>query len=133
MRKKPSAERQGIPPSEWAVATIGAALVLASIVILVHSGLTSHDAPPRLSIRVAAIQPAGERFLVVIEVNNEGGSTAADARIEAELRQHGEIVEQREITVDFVPPKSKRRAGLFFTRDPRAIELTMRASGYREP
>jgi uncharacterized protein (TIGR02588 family) len=82
---------------------------------------------------VAAIESSGERFLVVIEVGNEGGSTAADARIEAELRQNGEVVEQSEITVDFVPPNSRRRAGLFFTRDPRAIELTMRASGYREP
>ena len=114
-------------------ASIGAALVLASMGILIHSAATSHDSPPRLWVRVASIEAAGEQHLVMIEVGNEGGSTAADARIEAQLRQHGAVVERSETTIDFVPPKSKRRAGVFFSRDPRANELTLRASGYREP
>jgi uncharacterized protein (TIGR02588 family) len=133
MQKKSNAQRRGIPQSEWMAAGIGAALVLASIAILVHSAATSHDSPPRLSLRVASIEPAGEQFLVRIALDNQGDSTAAEARIEAELRQHGAVVERSETIVDFVPPKSKRQAGVFFRRDPRAFELTLRASGYREP
>ena len=115
------------------MASIGAALVLGSIAILVYSAATLRDSPPRLSVRVVSIDASSEQFLIVIEVANEGGSTAADARIEAELRQHGAVIERSEITLDFVPPKSKRRGGMFFGRDPRAHELMLRASGYREP
>jgi uncharacterized protein (TIGR02588 family) len=131
MQKK--APRRGIPRSEWATAGCGAALLLASMVTLIYSALTSGGSPPRLSAHVVSIQPAGEQFLVTIEVRNEGGSTAADVGIEAELRQHGAVVERSEVTVDFVPPKSRRRAGILFARDPRANELKLRALGYREP
>ena len=133
MQKKPNANRRGIPRSEWIAASIGAALVLGSIAILVYSALTSRDSPPRLLVQVASIQSAGAQFLVIIEVGNEGGSTAADVHIEAELRDRGVLVERSKTTVDFVPPKAKRRAGVFFSREPRANELTLRASGYREP
>lgn len=132
-KKKVIANRQGIPASEWIAAGIGVALVLGSIAVLVHSALTSPESPPQLSVRVASIQQTGEQFLVIIEVGNEGGSTAADTRIEAELREHGAVVERSETTVDFVPPKAKRRAGVFFRRKPAPDELTLRASGYREP
>lgn len=132
-QKKPNKSAKGTPFSEWVVAGIGAVLVLATIAILLYSAATSDDAPPRLSVRAVSIQPAGSQFLVVIEVGNDGGSTAADARIEAERREHGVVVERRETTIDFVPPKSKRRAGVFFSREPKADELTLRASGYREP
>jgi uncharacterized protein (TIGR02588 family) len=130
---KTSAQRRGIPLSEWIAAGIGAALVLASIAILIHSVATSPGTPPRLKVRVISVEPAGEQQLVMIEVGNEGGSTAADARIEAELRERGALVERNETTIDFVPPNSTRRAGLYFSRDPRAHELTLRASGYKEP
>jgi uncharacterized protein (TIGR02588 family) len=107
--------------------------VLASIAVLIHSAATSGDSPPRLSLRVTSIEPAGEQFLVSLEVGNAGGSTAADARLEAELRQGGAVVERSETTLDFVPPNSKRRAGVLFSRDPRALDLKLRVSGYREP
>jgi uncharacterized protein (TIGR02588 family) len=132
-KSKSNVQRRSIPLSEWIAAGIGVALLLGSIAILIYGVATSPDSPPRLSVRVASIERAGEQYLVLIEVQNEGGSTAADARIEAELRQQDSVVERSETTLDFVPRKSTRRAGVFFSRDPRANELTLRASGYREP
>jgi uncharacterized protein (TIGR02588 family) len=133
MQKRTPPSGGGIPISEWIAASVGVVLVAASIAILVHSAMTSPDSAPRLSMRVASIEKAGEEFLVIIEVGNEGGSTAADARIMAELRVDGVAVEHSETTIDFVPPKSTRRAGVLFSREPRADQLTMRVSGYREP
>jgi uncharacterized protein (TIGR02588 family) len=132
-QSKSNTQSQGIPPSEWIAASAGAALLLASIAILVYSAATSPHPLPRLSVRVASIEEAGEQYLVMIEVSNEGGSTAAEAPIEAELGQHGQVLERSEVTIDFVPPKSKRQAGVFFRRDPKSYELTLRISGYREP
>ena len=60
------------------------ALVLGSIAVLVHSALTSPGSPRQLYVHVASIQQTGEQFLVIIEVGNEGGSTAADTRIESD-------------------------------------------------
>ena len=130
-RTPPSGGR--IPISEWIAASIGVVLVAASIAILVHGAMTSPASAPRLAIRVTSIERAGEEFLVILEVTNDGGSTAADARIKAELRVHGVAVEHSETTIDFVPPKSTRRAGVFFSREPRAGRLALRVSGYREP
>jgi uncharacterized protein (TIGR02588 family) len=130
---KANAQRKRIPLSEWIVASIGAVLVLASIAILIHGVVTSTDSPPVLRVRVASIERAGGQYLVMIEVGNQGGATAAEARIEAELRQQGAVVERSETTVDYIPRNSIRRAGLLFDRDPGAHELTLRASGYREP
>jgi uncharacterized protein (TIGR02588 family) len=133
-QKKTNSRRRDIPLSEWIAAAIGVAVVLASVAILVYGAATSHDSPPRLSVRVGSIEKAGAQYLVIVEVFNEGGSTAADARIEAELRPNGVMVERGETTIDFVPPKSKRRAGVFFNREPAgANQLTVRASSYREP
>jgi uncharacterized protein (TIGR02588 family) len=132
-QSKSNTQRRGIPASEWIAASIGAGLLLASIAILVYSGVTLPHSLPRLSVRVALIEDAGDQYLVMIEVRNEGGSTAAEARIEAELRQRDAVAERSETTIDFVPPKSKRRAGVFFRRNPREGYLTVRVSGYREP
>jgi uncharacterized protein (TIGR02588 family) len=35
--------------------------------------------------------------------------------------------------LDYVPPRSSREGGLWFSRDPRAGRLTLRATGYAEP
>jgi uncharacterized protein (TIGR02588 family) len=122
-----------IPLSEWIAAIIGAALVVASIGVLVYTAVTTADAPARLSLRVVSIENAGEEFLVQIEIANNGGSTAADAHIEAELRQQEEVVQRSETTVDFVPPNSTRRAAVLFSQDPRARTLKLRTLGYRDP
>jgi uncharacterized protein (TIGR02588 family) len=129
----PKSRRQGIPASEWAAAGVGAALVLASLAILIHGALTSGNGPPRLSLRAASVEKSGDRYLVMVEVMNGGHSTAADVRIEAELRDRDAVVERSEATIDFAPARSKRQAGVFFDRDPNAFELKLRASGYREP
>jgi uncharacterized protein (TIGR02588 family) len=133
MAKRDNQQRRRIPIVEWVFAGFGAALVLAAIAILLHSAATSPPSAPRLSVRVTSIEPAGEQFVVLLEAFNEGGSTAADARIEAELRQNGSIIERSETTLDFIPPKSRRRAGVFFRQDPRRSHLTLRAAGYRDP
>ena len=37
------------------------------------------------------------------------------------------------MTLDYLPQDSERRGGLFFTEDPAAYELVLRAQGYAEP
>ena len=76
----------------------------------------TEDSPPRLALRVLSMEKAGDHFLVRVEVANKGGSTAAEAHVEAELRENGTVIERSETTIDFVPPNSKRKVGVFFRR-----------------
>jgi uncharacterized protein (TIGR02588 family) len=122
-----------IPRGEWIAAAIGATLVVAAISILVYHAATSANSPPRLTVRAVSTGSAGEQFLVQIEVENHGGSTAAGVTVEAELLDRGAVIERSEATLEFVPPASTQRAGVFFSRDPRRSELKLRASGYHEP
>ncbi len=72
-------------------------------------------------------------FLVRITAVNEGGTTAEGVIVEAELRSGTEPVERSRTTIDYLPPRSEKKAGLFFTRDPRQLDLQVRSLGYEEP
>ena len=41
--------------------------------------------------------------------------------------------ETAEATFDFLPARSRREGGLYFTNDPRIGALTLRAKGYADP
>ena len=60
-------------------------------------------------------------------------STAAEVRIEGELRKNGRVVATGGTMFSFVPPESEREGGLFFKRDPRELQLEVRAAGYTRP
>ena len=69
----------------------------------------------------------------VVAALNEGGSTAEGVVVEGELRNGTELIEQSRIEIEFLPPHSRKRAGLFFSRDPKQFELRLRPHGYEEP
>ena len=71
--------------------------------------------------------------LVEFRAVNEGGEPAAQLVIEGELIGPDGPVETAETTLDYAPPRSHRDGGLFFSRDPRAFELRLRAKGYVKP
>jgi uncharacterized protein (TIGR02588 family) len=43
------------------------------------------------------------------------------------------VVETSQATIDYLPQRSERRGGLFFTRNPEGLDLNLRAEGYSEP
>jgi uncharacterized protein (TIGR02588 family) len=121
--------------SRWedAVAALGAVLVAGTLGYMGWHVATSEATPPALSLEVASVEPQGDRYLVTFRARNAGGSTAAQVHVAGELGRGGEVVEEGEATVDYVPSSSERRGGLVFTRDPRRHELTLRVKGWTEP
>ena len=63
-------------------------------------------------------------YLVRLHAVNEGGSTAEGVVIEGVLRRGMEKAETSHTTLDFLPARSEKRGGLFFTLDPRTIGLS---------
>lgn len=117
----------------WAVALVGLALVAGSIAFMLYEATAGDSSPPDVSVRVDSILTTRSGYLVKFRAVNEGGSTAEGLTVEGELRDAGGSVETSETTIEYVPSHSEREGGLFFTRDPRAHELRIRAKGYEKP
>jgi uncharacterized protein (TIGR02588 family) len=130
-------ESMEAPPSfwEWVVAALGLVLVLGSIAFLLVEAATASSVPPQPVVRVLDIRPrAGEAgFLVRLRVDNTSRATAASLRVAGELKQGDEVVERSETEFQYLPGRSSREAGLFFTRDPRALRLELSARSFQEP
>ena len=117
----------------WGIGLLGLVLVLGSIGLALYEAVVGDSSPPNVTVKVEGIIPAQNGFLVEFRVLNEGGTTAAGLTVEGELRNGTEILETSETTIEYVPSRSERTGGLFFTRDPGQYELELRAKGYEMP
>ena len=131
--QKQQANNNAIPIWEWMVAAVGFVLVAGVIGVLLYEALSGNRLPPDVKLSVVSVVQTGNGYLVRITAVNEGGMTAEGVIVEAEIRSGTEPVERSRTTIDFLPPRSAKRAGLFFTRDPRQFELQVRSLGYEEP
>jgi uncharacterized protein (TIGR02588 family) len=131
--KQAQSEKNGIPPLEWVVAIVGLVLVLSTIAYLLYQAVAGDESPPNIVLEVNQIIPRESGYLVQVNVRNSGGETAAQLLVEGTLRDGDESVETSETQIDYVPPKSERGAGLFFTLNPEDYEIVLRPVGYREP
>ena len=68
-----------------------------------------------------------------LEVTNETRATAADVRVEGELRRGAEVVERSETEFAYLPGESVREGGLFFRQDPRTLQLVVSPRSYQKP
>lgn len=122
-----------IPPLEWICAVIGFALVAATIGFVAWKGLAGNGSPPQLSFQVKTIVEVPNGYLVEVRALNTGEETAADVKVEGELRGPSGSVETSETSFKYLPPRSARSGGIYFTHDPRTLEMTIRAKGYEAP
>jgi uncharacterized protein (TIGR02588 family) len=126
-------ENNAIPIWEWIAAAIGFILVAGVIGFLLYEALGGNRMPPDVKLSVDSVVQTRNGYLVKIIAVNQGGITAEGVDIEGELRSGTEPVERSQTTIDYLPPRSEKRAGLFFTRDPRQFDLQVRPFGYEEP
>lgn len=124
----------GEPPFwERVVAFLGLLLVLGSLGYLLYQGIWGSHTPPDIVVEPHGILDSGEDYLVRFKARNLGGKTAAEVKITGTLSRNGRQIEQREVTIDYVPAGSEQQGGFFFNSDPRQSQLEFRVSGYREP
>ena len=117
----------------WGIGLLGLLLVLGSIGFALYEAAIGDSSLPNVTVEVEEIVRLENGFLVEFRVVNQGGTTAAGLTVEGELRNGTEIVETSDTTIEYVPSRSERSGGLFFTRDPGQYELELRAKGYEMP
>jgi uncharacterized protein (TIGR02588 family) len=121
------------PRLEWTVAAFGLLIVLATLGVLTYQALGAGESPADIVNRVVAVRPVTGGHLVQVEVRNNGGETTAGLIVKGTLKQGERDVETSEVTLNYVPGRSTREAGLFFTENPQRYRLELRALGYQEP
>jgi uncharacterized protein (TIGR02588 family) len=121
------------PLLEWLVGGLGAVLVGGAIAFLAYHALTRDRSPPDVRVVVERVLELDNGYLVQFRAFNQGGSPAAQLTIEGEVAGPDGSAEASEAVLDYLPARSDRAGGLVFSRDPRAGQLSLRATGYAEP
>ncbi len=132
-KPSPMAVSRRTPLLEWVAAGVGLILILATLGVIGAEALRADKTPPRFSIRALEVTPTTGGFLMRIEVRNTGGSPAAGVVVEGQLDAAGAESETVETTFDLVADHSSREGGLYFERDPRQGQVTLRAKSYVDP
>jgi uncharacterized protein (TIGR02588 family) len=106
---------------------------LVTLGIIVWDGIAGDGSPPEIVVEPLAVHAHEGGYVVELLVENRGDTTAAAVAVEGTLARAGAAVETSTASFDYVPSRSQRRGGLFFTADPREYDATVRATGYAEP
>lgn len=127
-------KQRAIPALEWVSAIIGFFIALALLGFLAVQAIREAEPlPPTLEAVAVSLHRAGGHYIVGVEIRNASPATGAGVQVQGTLRQGGSAVEESATTISYVPGNSYRRAGLVFTRDPRAHQLDLRVTGYELP
>ena len=124
---------QKAPLLEWFLAVIGVVVVVGIVAYLVFVGVSTGSGPPDLHARpIRSVEQNGSH-LMIVEVENLGGSPAASVLVEGRLFDEGTNIQTSEVTIDYVPVDSTGDAALVFTEPPEEFELRLRVLGYLTP
>jgi uncharacterized protein (TIGR02588 family) len=126
-------EAEGIPTLEWVIGGIGFLIVAGVLGFFLYAAISDQQPLPDVKFSVDEVVQVRSGYLVRITASNEGGLTAEGVIVEGELRRGAESIEQSRTVIEYLPSRSKKRIGLFFSQDPERFELKIRSHGYEEP
>jgi uncharacterized protein (TIGR02588 family) len=113
--------------------TLGALLTLATLGVLAYDGIAGDGGPPAIVVEPGPARVVDGKYVIDIEVRNEGEQTAAAVVVEGALRRGDTVVETRELEIDYVSPRTVHTGGLVFTHDPAQHELMLNAKSFTTP
>ena len=137
-KPRPRPSRSALRPQatlawEWAIAIVGALLVLGTVSYLIYFEASTTSRPPQVTIERQVVERSGDKYLVSFTARNQSSATAAGLSIRGELRQDGRVVESSELSFDFLPGFSTRQGYFYFQQDPLAGELEVFPLSYVDP
>lgn len=118
---------------EWVAAAVGLVLVLGAIGFIAYNALTAESSVPVVTVEHLSTERNAGGYVVEFRARNSGPSTAASLTISGTLYDGSTEIESSEVTLDYLPPRGKRKGGLIFQTDPAEHELRLEAEGYVDP
>jgi len=125
--------RQHVPAVERAVGALGALLLASAVAFLALEAARGPGRPPDVVVAVDTVAAGRGGWLVRVRARNLGDETAAEVRLRGTLSGAGGEPVERETTIDYLPGRSEREAGLVFPTDPSAGTLRLEVVGHRPP
>ena len=127
-------KQENIPAAEWAVAGLGAAMVVVALIVLVGDAMRADGEPAAITFTVDTVVAAPAGYLAKVTARNTGSETAAGLVIHGVLHgADGAAVETSELVLDYLPGRSTRAIVFMFTRDPAMHRLSVTARAYQAP
>jgi len=119
--------------AEWVSLGISVALIFGLAGYLLMEALKPHPAyvPVKVQPLLKQVREEENRFILPVEVTNQGRRTLRDLTIEIEFRPDGGKPESREVTIDYLGERSKQEIYVYFDRHPRALQVQARPLTYR--
>jgi uncharacterized protein (TIGR02588 family) len=120
-----------IPAWEWAIAAMGAGIVLGAIAFFAVQTVRPVG-QPRFTVGTDSIFTSGAQHVMMIEVKNHG-RTGSNVMVEGTLTDRNREVERAEVMLPFVPARSQQSAVLLFSSDPRMHKVRVSVTSFTEP
>jgi uncharacterized protein (TIGR02588 family) len=119
---------------EWTVFGLSLLLVLAVLGYLGYKVYHHSETPPEIRAQVWASpsKHTPNRYQVLVE--NIGGTSAEEVRVEVSIRRGGQELEKGELHVAFVPQESKREGWVVFENVPSPTDsVVARVISFEKP
>jgi uncharacterized protein (TIGR02588 family) len=118
---------------EWATGMVSALVVIAMIAWVGYKAWTDADMEPEFTITITERRPVEGGYRVAFDIANKATVTAAAVAVRGEIVDGDNMVEDADVTFDYVPAQSKSSGAILFSQDPGAREVRVRAVGYTDP
>lgn len=124
--------REARSGAEWVTFAISLAILLGvAALILFQVGDTSGPALPTV-VKTGPVEQSKGKWLVPVEVRNEGGETAESVQVTASFEAGGETIEADQ-EVEFLAKGESAEVVFVFDQDPAGGKLDVRVAGYASP
>ena len=125
-------KREAAAPLEWLAAAIGLIIFAGLFATIFDHGLERATAPD-LVIEQDRIVATEAGTLVEFTIHNRSSRTAAAVVVEGRMPDPAGKDVTGQVTIDYVPAKTKVGGGLIFPGRIRGRTAEIRAVGYRRP
>lgn len=127
-----SSRRDRRTPAEWLTFIVSLA-ILAGVVGLVVLQIPTEDKPPLPVARIKSFgEERGEAYVVIVEVENRGDTTAENIQVSASL-ETDETTFEGDQTIDFLAGEETHELEFLFDENPSSGQLEVRVTGYGIP
>jgi len=118
--------------AEWTTFAISCVVVGAVVVVVGLQAAKPREPAAPVATVVATSQQSDGRYVVRVAVRNDGGGTAADVQVVAELAVHGTSTEADQV-IDFLAGQQETEMAFVFDDDPAGGELEVAVASFALP